>query len=128
MPKKGYYEDLSGRRFGRMVAIEYAGQKGRRRTIWKCKCDCDNIVYVDASHLKIGHTTSCGCKAKERFKYINYKNGLSNSRLGRAYRNMLNRCYRTNNYEYHLYGGRGIKVCDEWTNKDNGFVELFKRR
>lgn len=124
MPKKGYYEDLSGKRFGRIVAIEYAGQKGRRRTIWKCKCDCENIVYIDASHLKSGHTTSCGCKSKEIIRFVNYKNGLSNSRLGRAYRNMLNRCYRPNNYEYHLYGGRGIRVCDEWTNKDTGFVEF----
>lgn len=104
MPKKGYYEDLSGKQFGKLVAIKYAGQKGRRRTIWECKCDCGEITFVDATHLKSGHTTSCGCKIIETIKYNNYKNGLSNSRLGRAYRNMINRCYRTENYEYNLYG------------------------
>lgn len=124
MPKKGYYEDLSGKQFGKLVAIKYAGQKGRRRTIWECKCDCGEITFVDATHLKSGHTTSCGCKIIETIKYNNYKNGLSNSRLGRAYRNMINRCYRTENYEYNLYGGRGISVCDEWKSKEDGFVNF----
>ena len=124
MPKKGYYEDLSGKPFGKLVAIKFAGQKGRRRTIWECKCDCGAVAFVDAVHLKNGHTTSCGCLKKQTSKYINYKNGLSNSRLGRAYRNMINRCYRTENYQYHLYGGRGISVCDEWKNKEDGFVNF----
>ena len=124
MSKKGYYEDLSGKQFGKLVAIKYAGQKARRRTIWECKCDCGAVAFVDAVHLKNGHTTSCGCLKKQTSKYINYKNGLSNSRLGRAYRNMINRCYKTENYEYHLYGGRGISVCDEWKNKEDGFVNF----
>jgi hypothetical protein len=124
MPKKGYYEDLLGKRFGRLVAIKYKGQQKRRRTMWECKCECGKTVIVDASHLKSSHTTSCGCKVKETAATWNYKNGLSASRLGRTYRNMINRCYRENFPEYYLYGGRGIQVCDEWRNKENGFVNF----
>jgi hypothetical protein len=124
MPKKGFYEDLSQKRFGKLLVIEYDGQNGRRRTIWKCQCDCGNIVSVSACHLKSGHTKSCGCVKKEISSQINYKNGLSQTRLWRAYRNMLNRCYYKKYNEYHLYGGRGISVCDEWNNKECGFINF----
>ena len=30
-------------------------------TFWKCKCECGNEVVVSGSHLRTGHTTSCGC-------------------------------------------------------------------
>ena len=31
-----------------------------------------------------------------------------------SYRSMMDRCYRKNAHNYSFYGGRGIKVCDEW--------------
>lgn len=124
MPKKGCYEDLLGKRFGRLVVINYKGQQNRRRTMWECMCECGKTVIVDASHLKSNHTTSCGCKVKETAGMINFKNGLSTSRLGRIYYNMINRCYRENNPEYYLYGGRGIQVCGEWKNKETGFIKF----
>ena len=124
MPKKGSYQDLSGKRFGRLFVIRFNGIRRRRRSYWECLCDCGKTVCVDSSHLKSGHTTSCGCKSKETIKYVNFKNGLSTSRIGRTYWNMLNRCYRENNYEYHLYGGRSIKVCESWLDKENGFVNF----
>lgn len=56
-------EDLSGRKFGRLKAISYEGNRK-----WKCLCDCGKECLVSASHLKNGHTRSCGClrhKVKE---------------------------------------------------------------
>lgn len=52
--------DLTGRRFGKLVAIEFAYTRNKR-TFWKCKCDCGNIVEVDRGFLRSGKTTSCGC-------------------------------------------------------------------
>lgn len=49
-------QDLTGKRFGKLVALEYAGN-GK----WKCKCDCGNATIVFAENLKRRHTTSCGC-------------------------------------------------------------------
>lgn len=33
-----------------------------------------------------------------------------------SYRAMMDRCYREKNVNYKYYGGRGIKVCDDWHN------------
>lgn len=45
-----------------------------------------------------------------------------NERLYHIYHGMKQRCYNENNPKYNLYGGKGIKVCDEW----NSDYELFK--
>lgn len=124
MPKKGYYKNLLGQKFGRLMPIEFGGfrerSNGRNRTIWICKCDCGKTINVESSHLLSGHTTSCGCGLKEKIRgkgNHNYVNGLSTTRLARAYYNMKNRCYNPKVNSYHLYGGRGITVCNEWLGK-----------
>lgn len=45
-----------------------------------------------------------------------------NTRIYRIWGNMVNRCSNENNPNYHSYGGRGIKVCDEWLS----FPEFYK--
>lgn len=126
MPRKGEYLDLTGQRFGRLVAVEFSGQVGRRKTQWVCQCDCGNKIIVDTCHLRSGHSKSCGCISTERIKYLNYKTGMANTRLYRTYRNMLNRCYWKRSIMFENYGGRGIGVCEEWRNKENGF-EVFAK-
>lgn len=48
--------DLTGQRFGRLVAVEYAGNSR-----WRCRCDCGGETMVLTGNLTHGHTTSCGC-------------------------------------------------------------------
>lgn len=121
--KKGTYIDLTGQKFGRLTAIEYAGRFGRR-TKWRCKCECGNETLVDVSKLRSGHTKSCGCYKNEKIKKLNYKTGMSSSRLYLTHRNMLNRCYREDDDMYRIYGERGITVCDEWRG-DHGFENFL---
>ena len=45
----------------------------------------------------------------------NFKHGDSYARLYRIWRHTKNRCYNKNIKQYKDYGGRGITVCDEWT-------------
>lgn len=52
--------DLTDKRFGLLVAVEYMG-----KSKWRCKCDCGNETEVFSGNLLKNHTTSCGC-AKER--------------------------------------------------------------
>lgn len=41
----------------------------------------------------------------------------------RAWRSMIDRCYNPKNTAYHNYGGRGIKVCDQWIDNFNQFLQ-----
>lgn len=60
---------MTGRKFGRLTVLEqtedHISISGRHHPNWKCQCDCENIINVIGSHLKNGHTSSCGCKRSE---------------------------------------------------------------
>lgn len=59
-------EDLTGRRFGRLIVIKDTGKRDKNYyKIWLCQCDCGNTIEANTHRLKIGHTTSCGCALKE---------------------------------------------------------------
>lgn len=72
------YENLIGKRFGQLLVVEedidrykkdiLATQKPHR--YWKCVCDCGNMTFVEGSHLKDGHTISCGCVKSKGQKKI----------------------------------------------------------
>lgn len=126
MPIKGKYIDLTGQKFGKLTAVRYKGVRGRRRTYWECVCECGNTVCVASVHLKSGHTKSCGCLKIERIENLNKKTGLSHSKLGYAYRNMLNRCFYPKIEMYKEYGARGITVCSEWLDKEKGFENFVE--
>lgn len=93
---------------------------GQNRTYSKCLCECGTYVDIPLTDVQTEHTKSCGClkvdSSRERTTKRNFKHGLgSNSnRLFRIWSAIKDRCYRSKNIEYHRYGGRGIKCCEEW--------------
>lgn len=119
----GKFIDLTGQRFGKLVVIKRDGITNSKHTRWLCKCDCGNFSYVSKVNLKNGSTKSCGCLKKEKF--TNYKHGKVNSRLYYIYNGMKARCYNKNHHAYFHYGGRGIKICDEWLDKKSGFISFY---
>lgn len=56
--------DISGQRFGQLIAIKPTDNRRSGSVEWECKCDCGNIHYVSSCKLKEGSVTSCGCKNK----------------------------------------------------------------
>ena len=58
------YEDLSGKKFGRLVAKKAVGRNKQSRVLWLCECECSNKTIVVASDLKYGSIKSCGCLSK----------------------------------------------------------------
>lgn len=75
-------KDISGRRFGKLVAIENTGRQlpCKKTYFWRCRCDCGNEVDVWASNLLNGHTKSCGCLIKETLLIRNTRHGMSGTR------------------------------------------------
>ena len=111
--------ELTGQRFGRLVAIKRVKSNSRGNAQWECVCDCGNHVIVNSQQLKNGKTKSCGCynrdlviaKNKARANPIK-----RHERLYRIYWGMKSRCFNPNVTEYKYYGKRGISMCDEWAN------------
>ena len=131
--------DLTGKRFGRLVAIEYAGTKRtdtNRWSMWRCKCDCGKETVVRYIHLTTGNTRSCGCleqENKERIVKVAqatnrksaslefYEGNLDKHPLRLLWKSMLTRCNNPNAIAYKHYGARGITVCERWQRENNGF-------
>jgi hypothetical protein len=120
------FQDLTGQKFGRLTALEFVERKNNN-TYWRCICDCKDktIVIVTASNLKMGTSQSCGCLRKELLKERVFKHGKSDTRLHRIWRDMIRRCYSEHREGYKNYGGRGIIICDEWLNKESGFINFY---
>lgn len=128
MGKCGMLVDISGQRFGRLTVSEYVKTENRV-SWWKCKCDCGNDIVTTVTKLRTGHTKSCGCLAAEyrknkpevvkRAKLANTTHGGTHDRLFRIWTSMRNRCSNPRNPAYTWYGGKGVKVCDEWNNYES---------
>lgn len=125
--------DISGQRFGRLVALERVGgtlaPNGTRQSMWKCRCDCGNETVVKYIALTSVNTRSCGCWEEEN-RHTNMQKSIEQRRksasmsfmgnleahpLYRTWKSMLMRCNNPNVKGYKHYGGRGIKVCDRWS-------------
>lgn len=116
--------DISNRRFERLVAIrptEYRDCDGS--VIWECDCDCGAIHFANSNNLKSGHIRSCGCLNRELARERATVHGYSYHPLYSVWSSMKARCYNPKNKEYKYWGGRGIKVCEEWKNNAKIFIE-----
>lgn len=116
-------ESWIGKRYGRLVVQGFQRKKTSGWN-WIVLCDCGKTKEVNPSDVKNGKTRSCGClhdevisKRARKFNHGVYEN----KRLYGIYNGIKSRCSRKSSARYDDYGGRGIKVCDEWLNPVNGF-------
>lgn len=114
------FVDLTGLKFNYLTVIKRDGSydlpNGKHIPKWLCKCDCGNFIHTRSYCLTSNHTKSCGCFQKEQARKLKTTYGLGNTRLSYIWRDMKKRCYNEKSKYYKNYGGRGIKVCDEWLN------------
>lgn len=114
--------DLTGKRFGRLTSLGYAGD-GRER----CHCDCGTEKIIRRTAL-YGNTTSCGCVHREELVARNTKHG--HNRRGApsstyvCWYHMLQRCENPNDEHFSYYGGRGILVCERWHDFQNFLTDM----
>lgn len=60
------FEDLTGRRFGRLLVESRAENSQSGKARWNCLCDCNERIVALAANLKNGNTQSCGCYQRQR--------------------------------------------------------------
>ena len=72
--------DLTGQRFGKLVALFPIYNENGGHTLWHCKCDCGNECDIDMGNLRQGFSQSCGCthsKNEENIIKLLTKNNIS---------------------------------------------------
>lgn len=60
------YNDLQGRRFGKLIAVAPTKTRIDGSVVWQCCCDCGGTAFVAGKNLVRGDTKSCGCFLKEK--------------------------------------------------------------
>lgn len=104
-------KDLTNQKFGYLTVISRNKNPNNKRVKWNCVCECGNLTTVSSCDLVNGHTSSCGCK---KFETRNLIHGMRHTRLYEIWCGMKKRCYNVNSKSYNYYGGKNIKMCDEW--------------
>ena len=92
--------------------------------MWLCRCDCGSVLCVSSSHLKSGHTKSCGYYRTDLIIQQGHENathGMKRTRLYRIWSGIKDRCCNPLSAKYADYGGRGITVCEEWRDNFEAF-------
>lgn len=120
--------DISGKRFGKLLAIKRDRKNNNGKWLWLCLCDCGNYTSVDIHSLlrkDKPSTKTCGKCKKSMVGKKCYKHGMSATRLYQCYKLMKNRCCNKHNKAFSYYGGKGITVCEEWLG-DDGAVNFIK--
>lgn len=127
---KRIHTDIIGIRKGKLVVIEEMDsiktKTGSYRMVL-CKCDCGNILTKRLTSIFYESDrsgSSCGClKSEKRDERERNKPdfGIRKHPLYIIWKGIRDRCYRKNNKRFDRYGGRGIKMSDDWYNSFNCF-------
>lgn len=120
-----------GLKYGDWTILEDKGTKNSEKAkIFKrtyhyviaiCKCGNKKEVLLAALiNGKSKHCRSCHTIS------INLIHGMAHTVEYQAWHDMKRRCYNIYAKNYKNYGGRGITVCDRWTDKENGFMNFWE--
>lgn len=110
--------DMTGRQCGLWTVIERGPNRitpcGNTEAMWLCECQCGTRRLVRAADLRNGASKSCGCYRRQRASEASTRYACKDQRLYTIWAGMCYRCEDPKHPSYSLYGGRGVKVCDEW--------------
>lgn len=112
-------KDLTGQRFGRLVALKSDKTSQAGQALWHCVCDCGATKDILSHSLTSGRTTSCGCYHRELSSKALTTHGFGRTRTAAIWRSMVSRCTNQSTPHYAHYGARGITVCDRWLDFTN---------
>jgi hypothetical protein len=118
-----------GTRFGFLTVLRESTIRQYRQVSWLCSCDCGRSHVVAASSLFSGNTTSCGCRkgitrAKQLLKHGHCQRGMKRSKIYAAWANIWRRTTDPKNDHFEFYGGRGIVVCERWSEFESFLADM----
>lgn len=128
--------DLTGQRFGRLVALDGIPRKVGKKTrmFWNCLCDCGKRIEIVSDNLKSGHTKSCGCLRVDTSRELGHKTSThGDTRDGRrspeylVHTSLVQRATNKRHKAYPKYGAVGRTVC-AGLRSFGGFLSVVGRR
>lgn len=120
--------DIAGTRFGALVCVS-PDRAPNGRPAWLCHCNCGKEIIKETSNLKTaGGIPSCGCllNSTNNLKHGHARKGNYHP-LYAMWQGMQNRCRNPDFKDWEHYGGRGIKVCERWSDFDNFLQDMGER-
>lgn len=111
-------KDFIGKKLNKLTILESLGVL-KNKTRVKCLCECGKEVVCRFDSLINGSTKACGCFNVES----NTIHGLSKHPLFKTWLSVRRRCYDRNTKAYKNYGGRGVKICNEWRDDFKAFYD-----
>ena len=110
--------DLSDKILGKLTVLKKGPKSSDGRTTWICRCECGVVKPIRTKYLVAGTAKTCGCGK------VNKKHGKSLTRIYKIWSSMKARCNNKNYRRYADYGGRGIKVCERWSDFNNFHADM----
>lgn len=108
--------NIVGNRYGNLTVISEAGKDKYNHYMSLVRCDCGKEYLVPDTELIYGRRLRCNACNKPWKTH-----GMSKNRMFFIWQSMRARCNNPNKQHYKHYGGRGIKVCDEWNKSFEAF-------
>jgi hypothetical protein len=108
------YTDISGKKFNMLTILcEAPKRNGNDNRRVSALCDCGNASTFVRSEVIHGRTKSCGCLNSGPVTHGHTKRKKMSPEYN-SWASMKSRCLNKNVEEYSQYGGRGIKIAEEW--------------
>jgi hypothetical protein len=128
LPKRA--KDLTGQRYGSLLAVRPTRLSDQGSMVWEWRCDCGTLCEGTGTQIKAvakaavnPKVPSCGCVKAERARETNTTHGYSRHPLFAIWQAMKQRCHNPNHKEYPRYGAKGVTICQEWLDNPESFVK-----
>lgn len=138
-PINNTFHDLTGEIIRDIKVDKFLGINKSRRATYKCHCiKCNQELILSTSMLTDNRMRLCYCDLPDdyigqasnfgNYSKKKYEFDIHNPNIEPLYDKwvgMRQRCNNPNHKSYSHYGGRGIKICPEWDNNENGFLNFY---
>lgn len=126
-----FYQARVGTIYGcfRVEKVEYDWEKHWQVWTMRCiHCGFEKQTHNGKDYVKGKNKGTCRCQRVKRNVPVEIvekqkKPYLKDHELYSRWKGMKARCNQKGDKDYHNYGARGIKVCDEWGHDFMAFVE-----
>ncbi len=119
-----------GDKFGRLTVVGESFMvplSKQTRAMVVCRCQCGSVIIALCSSLNRGLTQSCGCWQLHQARRAATRHGYApkgrQHPLYRLWSGVKNRCCNPREPTFRHYGGRGIRMCEEWLDNPELFIE-----